>query len=73
MAYLTMFFSCRNCKEKPQLEGDEIITLEEITNVRGMDPDGNVEAFCSFFNDLVPCVAGRQVWTQRERANKLIS
>jgi hypothetical protein len=73
MAYLTMFFSCRNCKEKPQLEGDEIITLEEITNVRGMDPDGNIEAFCFFFNDLVPCVAGRKVWTQRERANKLIS
>jgi hypothetical protein len=26
-----------------------------------------------FSNDLVPCVAGRKVWTQREKANKLIS
>jgi hypothetical protein len=38
-----------------------------------MDPDGDIEAFCYFFDHLVPCVAGRKVWTQREKANKLIS
>jgi hypothetical protein len=37
-----------------------------------MDPERNIEAFC-FFNDLVPCVAGWKVWTQSEKANKLIS
>jgi hypothetical protein len=38
-----------------------------------MDPNGDIEAFCYFFGHLVPCVAGQKVWTQREKANKLIS
>jgi hypothetical protein len=38
-----------------------------------MDPDGDLEAFYLFFDDLVPCVAGRKVWTLREKAIKLIS
>jgi hypothetical protein len=38
-----------------------------------MDPNGDIEAFCYFFDHLVPCVAGQKVWTQREKANKLIS
>jgi hypothetical protein len=38
-----------------------------------MDPNGDIEAFCYFFEHLVPCVAGQKIWTQRERANKLIS
>jgi hypothetical protein len=50
-----------------------MISFEEIADVRKMSPEGNIEAFCFFFNDLVPCVAGRKVWTQREKANKLIS
>jgi hypothetical protein len=41
-----------------------------FTGVRGMDPDGNIKCF---FNDMVACVAGWKVWTQREKANKLIS
>jgi hypothetical protein len=52
---------------------DETITLEIITDVRKMDPNGDIKAFCYFFDHLVPCVAGRKVWTQREKANKLIS
>jgi hypothetical protein len=28
---------------------------------------------CCFFYELVPCVAGRKVWTRREKASKLIS
>jgi hypothetical protein len=38
-----------------------------------MDPNGDIEAFCYFFDHLVPCVAGRKVWTQREKATKLMS
>jgi hypothetical protein len=38
-----------------------------------MDPNGDLEAFYFFFDDLVPCVAGRKVWTLREKAMKLIS
>jgi hypothetical protein len=45
--------------------------LEIITHVREMDPNGDIEAFCYFFDHLVPCSAGRKVWTQREKANKL--
>ena len=37
-----------------------------------MDPYGDLEAFYFFFDDLVPCVAGRKVWTLREKAIKLI-
>ena len=50
-----------------------MISFEEIADVRKMSPEGNIEAFCLFFNDLVPCIAGRKVWTQQEKANKLIS
>ncbi len=38
-----------------------------------MEPYGDLEAFYFFFDDLVPCVAGRKVWTLREKAIKLIS
>jgi hypothetical protein len=38
-----------------------------------MDPNGDIKAFRYFFDHLVPCVADRKVWTQREKANKLIS
>jgi hypothetical protein len=47
--------------------------LEKITNLREMDPDGDIEAFCYFFDHLVPCAVGQKVWTQREKANNLIS
>jgi hypothetical protein len=66
-----MFLS-DNCTENTHLLHEETITLENITNVREMDPNGDIEAFCYFFDHLVPCVAGQKVWTQREKANKLI-
>jgi hypothetical protein len=47
--------------------------LEKITGVREMDPNSDIEAFCYFFDHLVPCVAGQKVWTQRGKANKFIS
>ena len=48
--------------------------LDSITNVRDLHPDrDDIYAFNFFFNELVPCVAGRKVWTLRERASKLIS
>jgi hypothetical protein len=50
-----------------------MISFEEIADVRTMNPEGNIEAFCFCFNDLVPCVAGWKIWTMREKANKLIS
>jgi hypothetical protein len=47
--------------------------LKIITDVRELDPNGDIEAFCyCFFAHLVPCVPGRKVWTQREKANKFI-
>ena len=55
------------------MSNQETITWEIITAVREMDPNGDIEAFCYFFDHLVPCVVGRKVWTQREKANKLIS
>jgi hypothetical protein len=67
-----MFLS-DNCTENTHLLHEETITLEIITDVREMDPNGDIEAFCYFFDHLVPCVAGQKVWTQREKANKLIS
>jgi hypothetical protein len=67
-----MFLS-DNRTENTHLLHEETITFEKITDVRGMDPNGDMEAFCYFFDHLVPCVAGRKVWTQREKANKLIS
>ena len=47
--------------------------LGTITNVRAMELDGDRDAFYLFFDELVPCVAGRKVWTLREKATKLIS
>jgi hypothetical protein len=38
-----------------------------------MDPYGALEAFYFVFDGLVPCVAGRKVWTLREKVIKLIS
>jgi hypothetical protein len=69
---LTMFYLHINT-ENTHLFNEQIITLASITNVRGTEPSGNIEAFCFFFNELVPCVAGRKVWTLREKASKLIS
>jgi hypothetical protein len=66
-----MFLS-NNCTENTHLLHEEAVTLETITDVREMDPNGDIEAFCYFFDHLVPCVAGQNVWTQREKANKLI-
>jgi hypothetical protein len=66
-----MFLS-DNCTENTHLLHEETITLEKITDLREMDPNGDIEAFCYFFDHLVSCVAGRKVWTQREKANKLI-
>jgi hypothetical protein len=67
-----MFLS-DNCTENTHLLHEETITLEKITDIGEMDPNGVIEAFCYFFDHLVPCVAGQKVWTQREKANKLIS
>jgi hypothetical protein len=67
-----MFLS-ENRTENTHLLHEETITLEIITGEREMDPNGDIEAFCYFFDHLVPCIAGRKVWTQREKANKLIS
>jgi hypothetical protein len=66
-----MFLS-NNRTENTHLFHEETITLERITDVMEMDPNGDIEAFCYFFDHLVPCVAGGKVWTQREKANKLI-
>jgi hypothetical protein len=63
---------CLNCTENTHLFHEQIITLGKVTDVRGMDWDDSIEAFC-FFNDLVPCVAGQKVWTLLEKANQLIS
>jgi hypothetical protein len=67
-----MFLS-NNCTENPHLLHEETINSEKITDAREMDPNGDIEAFCYFFDQLVPCVAGQKVWTQREKANKFIS
>jgi hypothetical protein len=45
---------------------------QSITNILGMDPDGNLKAFNFVFDDLVPCVAGGKAWTLHEKASKLI-
>jgi hypothetical protein len=60
-----MFLS-DNCTENTHLLHEETITLEIITDVREMNPNGDIEAFCYFFDHLVPCVAGRKIWTQRK-------
>jgi hypothetical protein len=52
---------------------DQLQALDNISNVRGMSLNGDMEAFYVFFDKLVPCVAGRKVWTVRERAAKTIS
>jgi hypothetical protein len=52
-----MFLS-DNGTENTHLLHEETITLEKITNVREMDPNGDIEAFCYFFDHLVPCVVG---------------
>jgi hypothetical protein len=67
MTCLTMFFLCHNCTENTHLlQGEEIITLKKIGPSR-------LHRGILFFNHLVPCVAGRKVWTQQEKANKLRS
>jgi hypothetical protein len=47
--------------------------LENLTNVRGMTLDGDPMAFQLFFDKLLPAVAGRKLWTARDRATKTIS
>jgi hypothetical protein len=69
---LTFYFQ-NNGTENRLLFPDQFLLLPSFTNVRGMDPDGDLEAFYFFFDDLVLCVAGRKVWTLREKAIKLIS
>jgi hypothetical protein len=51
----------------------QLSIVQKINNVRGMQPNGDFEAFKLFFDELVPCVAGRKVWTLREKATKMIS
>jgi hypothetical protein len=65
-----MFLS-DNRTENTHLLHEETITLEIITNVREMDPNGDIEAFCYFFDHLVPCVAG-QKGLDKERRGKQI-
>ena len=68
---LTLYF-CRHAKEYREQYPN--MRLDSITNVRDLHPDRDeIYAFNFFFNELVPCVAGRKVWTLRERASKLIS
>jgi hypothetical protein len=67
-----MFFR-HNCTENTHLFHEQITTFEKVTDVRGMDPDGNIVEAFFFLNDLLPCVAGWEVWTQHEKANKVIS
>jgi hypothetical protein len=56
-----MFLS-NNCTENSHLLHEETITLEKNTDVREMDPNSeDIEAFCYFFDHLVPCVAGQKV------------
>jgi hypothetical protein len=52
-----MFLS-GNRTENTHLLHEETITLEIITDIREMDPNGDIEAFCYFFDHLVPCVMG---------------
>jgi hypothetical protein len=59
--------------ELRDLHPAQIEVLENITNVRGTAIDGDMEAFCLFFDQLLPCVAGRKVWTPRERAARVIT
>jgi hypothetical protein len=48
-------------------------SIDIITNVRGMAVDDDKEAFFIFFDVLVPAVAGRKIWTERQKAVRLIS
>ena len=48
-----------------------VATLTCLTDVRAID--GDWEAFCFFFDELVPCVAGLKVWTAAEKSSNLIS
>jgi len=45
--------------------------LTILKDVRVMD--GDWEAFCFFFDELVLCVAGLKIWTAAEKSSKLIS
>ena len=48
-------------------------SLDNITNVCGMALDDDREPFYVFFDILVPAVAGRKIWTERQKAVRLIS
>ena len=48
---------------------DLLQSLDKLTNVRGMAIDGDKV----FFDILVPAVAGRKIWTPRQKAVRLIS
>jgi hypothetical protein len=54
---LTLFLS-GNCTENTHLLHEEAITLEKRSDKREMDPNGDIEAFCYFYDHLVPCVVG---------------
>jgi hypothetical protein len=69
---LTFYFQ-NNGTENRLLFPDQFLLLPSFTNVRGIDLDGDLEAFYFFFDDLFPCVAGQKAWTLREKATKLIS
>jgi hypothetical protein len=57
-----MFLS-DNRTENTHLLHDETIALEIITDVREMDPNGDIEAFCYFFGSkgLDPERKGKQI------------
>jgi hypothetical protein len=59
--------------EQREFYPDQLARAENLTNVRGMSLDGDQLAFQLFFDKLLPAVAGRKVWTARDRATKTIS
>ncbi len=69
---LTLYLHLREIEFRPQFP-NQLTVLTGIIDVRSMELDGEMQAFNLFFDELVPCVAGRKVWTLREKATKKIS
>ncbi len=64
---------CLQKTEQHDFYPAQLEKLENLTNVRGMSLDGDPMAFQLFFDKLLPAVAGRKLWTARDRATKTIS
>jgi hypothetical protein len=47
--------------------------MANVTDVRAVGGYGFQDTFNFFFDELVPCVAGRKIWTRREKGARLIS